>query len=75
MKDREDMIWSEEKELILTFPNGKKRLKLAESCVHFISGLCGESLDSGRTWTCLFIRGGEKKGTMLECDRYKKEEK
>jgi hypothetical protein len=71
MKNRDDMNWYEERDLILTFPNGKKRLKIAESCTHFISGLCGESLDAGRTWTCLFLRD-EKKGTIIECDRYVK---
>ena len=72
MKNREYMNWYEERKFILTFPKEKERLKLAESCHHFISGLCGESLDAGRTWICFFLRDVPK-GTILECDRYDKE--
>ena len=72
LKNREDMNWEEEKQLILTFPGGRKMLKIAESCKHHLSGFCCESLNTGRTWTCLFLRKVPK-GTEIACSKYVKE--
>ena len=69
MKNREDMTWIEEREYVLTLPGGVKRLKTAEGCNHFLYGMCGESLESGRTWSCMFLRDVPK-GTVIVCDRY-----
>jgi len=72
MKNREEMSWKEEKAYILTLLKGKRRLTIAENCEWFLSGLCCESLDSGRTWTCLFIRDYDK-GTVIQCEKYKEQ--
>ena len=73
MKNREDMNWEEEKAYILTRPHGKERLEIAEGCEHLICGLCGESLDAGRTWSCMFLRD-KPEGTLITCDKWKKKE-
>jgi len=69
--NREEMSWEEERKYCLTLPKGKLRVRIAESCKHFLSGLCCESLDAGRAWTCFFLRDVPKE-TILECKRMEK---
>jgi hypothetical protein len=73
-KNREDMNWYEERQWILdTFPYGAERLDKFESCKHECMGLCGESLDAGRAFTCLYLRElPEITLVGLQCNKWEK---
>ena len=69
--NKEDMTWEQERQILVKAK--PKLLKIAEKCKHFLCGFCCESLDAGRTWECVFIRDGYKKGTEISCSKYGEE--
>ncbi len=70
-KKTEDMTWEEERLMLLK--SHPFSLRRAESCTHFLCGMCCESLNAGRTWNCLYLRV-HSKDKNPECGRYKEVE-